>query len=108
MSARSIEWCPGGVLRGAATPRIDSIAAEDFQLTNFNVEAECTPSRSALMSGRYGITKWEITLAEMLSNTSYATGIFGQWPRRRAEIVWIHRRLRYQIAPKHTLQKSTH
>ncbi len=45
----------GGVLRGAATPNIDSIAAEGFQLTNFNVEAECTPSRSALMTGRYGI-----------------------------------------------------
>ncbi len=29
----------GGVLRGAPTPRIDSIAAEGFQLTNFNVEA---------------------------------------------------------------------
>ena len=45
----------GGVLRGAATPNIDGIAAEGFQLTNFNVEAECTPSRSALMTGRYGI-----------------------------------------------------
>ena len=33
----------GGVLRGAPTPRIDSIAEEGFQLTNFNVEAECTP-----------------------------------------------------------------
>ena len=67
----------GGVMRGAATPNIDGIAAEGFQLTNFNVEAECTPSRSALMTGRYGIrtrqrpdgptrgvwygiTKWEI------------------------------------------------
>ena len=86
----------GGVLRGAATPRIDSIAAEGFQLTNFNVEAECTPSRSALMTGRYGIrtrqrqngpprgvwygiTKWEITLAEMLSDSGYATAIFGKW-----------------------------
>ena len=29
----------GGVLRGAATPNIDGIAAEGFQLTNFNVEA---------------------------------------------------------------------
>ncbi len=38
----------GGVLRGAPTPRIDSIAAEGFQLTNFNVEAECTPSRTSL------------------------------------------------------------
>ncbi len=86
----------GGVLRGAATPNIDGIAAEGFQLTNFNVEAECTPSRSALMTGRYGIrtrqrpdgpprgvwygiTKWEVTLAEMLSDAGYATGIFGKW-----------------------------
>ena len=45
----------GGVLRGAPTPRIDSIAADGYQLTNFNVEAECTPSRASLMTGRYGI-----------------------------------------------------
>ena len=86
----------GGVLRGAPTPNIDSIATEGFQLTNYNVEAECTPSRAALMTGRYGIrtrqrqngpprgvwygiTQWEITLAEMLSNEGYATGIFGKW-----------------------------
>jgi len=86
----------GGVLRGAPTPNIDSIAADGFQLTNFNVEAECTPSRAALMTGRYGIrtrqrpegpprdiwygiTRWEITLAEMLSDAGYATGIFGKW-----------------------------
>jgi len=86
----------GGVLRGAATPRIDSIASEGFQLTNFNVEAECTPSRTSLMTGRYGIrarqrpdgpprgiwwgiTRWEITLAEMLSDAGYATGMFGKW-----------------------------
>ena len=86
----------GGVLRGAPTPRIDSLADEGFQLTNYNVEAECTPSRAALMTGRYGIrtrqrpegpprgiwygiTKWEITLAEMLSDSGYATGMFGKW-----------------------------
>ncbi len=86
----------GGVLRGAPTPNIDSIATDGFQLTNYNVEAECTPSRAALMTGRYGIrtrqrqdgpprgvwygiTQWEITLAEMLSNEGYATGIFGKW-----------------------------
>jgi arylsulfatase len=86
----------GGVLRGTPTPRIDSIAAEGFQLTNFNVEAECTPSRTSLMTGRYGIrarqrpdgpprdiwwsiTQWEITLAEMLSDAGYATGMFGKW-----------------------------
>jgi len=86
----------GGELRGAPTPSIDSIAAEGFQLTNYNVEAECTPSRAALMTGRYGartrlrpdgpprslwygISKWEITLAEMLSEQGYATGMFGKW-----------------------------
>jgi arylsulfatase len=41
----------GGVLRGAPTPRIDSIAHEGFQLTNYNVEAECTPSRTAQIIG---------------------------------------------------------
>ena len=49
----------GGILRGAPTPNIDSIASDGYQLTNYNVEAECTPSRSALMTGRYGIrTRW--------------------------------------------------
>jgi arylsulfatase A-like enzyme len=40
------------VLRGAPTPRIDALAAEGLRLLNFNVEAQCTPSRSALLTGR--------------------------------------------------------
>jgi arylsulfatase len=86
----------GGAIRGAPTPNIDSIAHEGFQLTNYNVEAECTPSRASLMTGRqsirtrlridgpprnpwYGITKWEHTLAELLSDANYVTGLFGKW-----------------------------
>ncbi|MDD2058519.1 arylsulfatase [Pseudomonas putida] len=85
----------GGALRGAETPRIDQLAAEGVRLTNFNVEAQCTPSRSALMTGRFsirsgtykvsgggapdGLTQWEITLAELLSAQGYATGIWGKW-----------------------------
>ena len=38
----------GGVTRGAATPRLDRLAEEGLRLTNFNVEVQCTPSRSAL------------------------------------------------------------
>ena len=85
----------GGILRGAATPRIDRLATEGTRLLNFNVEAQCTPSRSALMTGRFsirsgtyqvprggapeGLTQWEITLAELLSARGYATGIWGKW-----------------------------
>ena len=45
----------GGVLWGAATPRNDGLAAEGLRLLNFNVEAQCTPSRSAVLTGRHAI-----------------------------------------------------
>ena len=86
----------GGEMRGAPTPNIDSIATDGLRLTNYNVEAECVPSRASLMTGRYGIrtrqrpdgptrgvwygiTQWEETLAEVLSDSGYATAIFGKW-----------------------------
>jgi arylsulfatase A-like enzyme len=85
----------GGELRGAPTPRIDRFASEGLRLTQFLVEPACTPSRAALMTGRYSIrsglslvavegtdfslpTK-EITMAEMLHDAGYATAIFGKW-----------------------------
>src|SRR3979409_845902 len=70
----------GGALRGAPTPRIDKLAAEGLRLLNFNVESDCVPTRSALMTGRHpirtgalqavpaglpqGIIPWEITMIE--------------------------------------------
>jgi arylsulfatase len=45
----------GGELRGSPTPRIDQLASEGLRLTQFLVEPSCTPSRAALMTGRYSI-----------------------------------------------------
>lgn len=91
----------GGAVRGTPTPRADKLASEGFRLTNFNVEAQCTPSRSATLTGRYayrsgtltvpignpavgdrsaqGLVQWEVTLARTLSGVGYNTGHFGKW-----------------------------
>ena len=85
----------GGALRGAPTPRIDKLASEGLRLLNFNVESDCVPTRSALITGRHpirtgaiqsvpaglpqGIHPWEITLAQLLSAQGYASAIYGKW-----------------------------
>jgi arylsulfatase len=45
----------GGATRGAPPPRIDRLASEGLRLTNMNMEAQCTPSRSAILTGRYAL-----------------------------------------------------
>ena len=77
-----------------ATPRIDQLAGEGLRMTNFNVESQCTPTRSAILTGRlpirsgtnrvtygqpYGLAPWEFTLTEMLSDAGYRTAMFGKW-----------------------------
>jgi len=47
--------CYVGPTRGVTTPRLDKFASEGLRLTNFMVETACTPSRSALMTGRMPI-----------------------------------------------------
>lgn len=77
------------------TPNIDAFAAQGLRLTNFNVQNQCTPTRSALHTGRYpirsgtqkvaapgepdGLSPWEYTIAELLSDAGYTTALFGKW-----------------------------
>ena len=85
--------CYGGL---APTPRIDALASEGLRFKNYNVEAQCTPTRSALLTGRlpirtgncsvplpgqgdYGLAPWEYTLGELFSDAGYATAAFGKW-----------------------------
>jgi arylsulfatase len=87
------DWsCYGG---STPTPRIDKLASEGIRLTNYCVENECTPTRSAIMTGRQsvrsgtftvvpgagpnGLVPWEYTIAELLSDAGYATSLYGKW-----------------------------
>ncbi len=85
----------GGILRGANTTRMDTFAGEGLKLSHFVVEPQCTPTRSALMTGRYpirsgnhtialggnagGIVAWEETIGDILSRAGYATACYGKW-----------------------------
>jgi len=75
------------------TPHLDALAKEGFQFDAFHVQPVCSPTRSALLTGRYtyrtGVVDTfqgrsmmhadEVTLAEMLGGAGYRTGIFGKW-----------------------------
>ena len=85
----------GGILRGADTKRMDTFSKQGVKLTHYVVEPQCTPTRSALMTGRFpirsgnhtialggnggGIVKWERTIGSILSEAGYATSIYGKW-----------------------------
>ncbi|MBK1876483.1 arylsulfatase [Pelagicoccus mobilis] len=75
------------------TPHLDQLARESASMTDFYVSPVCSPTRANLMTGRYNyrtrvvdtykgrsmMDPEEYTLAEALSDSGYATGIFGKW-----------------------------
>lgn len=86
----------GGPFRGIWTKRTDAFAAEGIRLTNYAPEAQCTPTRSALLTGRYairsgnqsvplgapngwGLVAWERTLGDVLSDAGYRCAVYGKW-----------------------------
>ncbi len=81
---------------GYATPNLDRMAEEGVRFTRFYVaQAVCSASRAALLTGCYpnrigirgalgprsqvGINAEETTIAEIVKQKDYATGIFGKW-----------------------------
>jgi len=78
------------------TPHIDKLAAAGAKLDAFYVQPVCSPTRAALLTGRYpmrhglqvgvvrpwvryGLPLVERTLADDLQAAGYATGLFGKW-----------------------------
>lgn len=75
------------------TPVIDEFAKKSIRFNNFYVSPVCAPTRSSLMTGRYSLrtgikdtynggaimASSEITIAEMLKQANYKSGIFGKW-----------------------------
>ncbi|MSU24901.1 MAG: DUF4976 domain-containing protein [Opitutus sp.] len=90
------------------TPNIDRLASQGMRFTNYHNCQNCTPTRSALMSGQYGARTgvytvggidrfdWQsqplrpvenvtnlpldrVLLPQTLKASGYATGMFGKW-----------------------------
>src|SRR5687768_7484733 len=81
------------------TPNIDSLARDGVRLTDFYAQPQCTPTRAALISGRYqqrfrleqalgnvntpaaeqGLPATGRSLPQLLKNNGYATGLVGKW-----------------------------
>ena len=82
--------------KGFRTPNLDRLASEGCKFSNFHVaQPVCSASRAGLLTGCYpnrigihgalaprskvGISKREMTLAQLVKQRGYATAIFGKW-----------------------------
>lgn len=75
------------------TPNLDRLHEQSTRLTDFHVNPTCSPTRAALMTGRYCnrtgvwhtimgrslIRRDEVTMADIFKSSGYRTGIFGKW-----------------------------
>ncbi|MHC5056243.1 MAG: sulfatase-like hydrolase/transferase, partial [Planctomycetota bacterium] len=75
------------------TPHLDGLHAESTRFTDFHVSPTCSPTRAALMTGRYNnragvwhtimgrsiLLRDEVTAADVFAANGYRTGFFGKW-----------------------------
>ena len=88
------DWGPygGAYALGAKTPNVERFAREGLVLQSYAPEAQCTPTRSALMTGRHairtgcitaighaGLVTWEVTIADKLKELGYSNACLGKW-----------------------------
>ncbi len=87
------------------TPHLDKLAAEGARFTQFYVQPMCTPTRAALMTGRYpfryglqtavipsvsayGLDTTEWLMPQCLKEAGYKTAIIGKWHLGHADKKW--------------------
>ena len=79
------------------TPNVDRLARDGVRFTDFYAAPSCTPTRAALLTGRYyqrtglenplgaapaagrGLPATGRTLPQLMKNAGYATGLIGKW-----------------------------
>lgn len=75
------------------TPEMDRLHAQGVRLGDFHVDPTCSPTRAALMTGRYAartgvwltygsrhhLRRDELTMADVFRQNGYKTAIFGKW-----------------------------
>jgi arylsulfatase A-like enzyme len=76
-----------------STPNLDRLYSESMRLTDYHVCPTCSPTRAALLTGRYNnrtgvwhtvtgrsrIREDETTMAQIFADNGYETGMFGKW-----------------------------
>jgi len=95
------------VIRGYKTPNMSALASQGMSLNRMYTEPSCTPTRVAMMTGRYptrtglteakatmsgdGLPAEEITIAEVLQGAGYYTSHVGKWHMGDIEQAWANK-----------------